>query len=65
MFRFEEKQCFVARFRYASGEFTRHEVGVGAITLTADAPHLSSSPLFERGARVQVGLDPAELWVLA
>ena len=46
------------------GEFTRYEIGVGAITLTADAPHLSSSPLFERGARVQVGLDPAELRVL-
>ena len=46
------------------GEFTRYEIGVGAITLTADATHLSSSPLFERGARVQVGLDPAELRVL-
>jgi iron(III) transport system ATP-binding protein len=47
------------------GEFTRYEVRVGERTLTADVPHLSSTPLYARGAPVQVGIDTAELRVLA
>ncbi len=47
------------------GEFTRYEVRVGESTLTADVPHLSSTPLYPRGAPVQVGIDTAELRVLA
>jgi iron(III) transport system ATP-binding protein len=46
------------------GEFTRYEVRVGESTLTADVPHLSSTPLYPRGAPVQVGIDTAELRVL-
>jgi iron(III) transport system ATP-binding protein len=46
------------------GEFTRYEVRVGDRLLTADSPHLSSSPVFARGAAVQVGIDPAELRLL-
>jgi iron(III) transport system ATP-binding protein len=47
------------------GEFTRYEVRVGEATLTADVPHLSSTPQYPRGAAVQVGLDTAELRLLA
>jgi iron(III) transport system ATP-binding protein len=47
------------------GEFTRYEIRVGSHLLTADSPHLSSSPIFTRGAQVQVGLDPDELRVLS
>ena len=47
------------------GEFTRYEVRVGDTVLTADAPHLSSTPLYERGQRVQLGIDTAELRLLA
>ena len=46
------------------GEFTRYEVRVGANVLTADAPHLSSTPIYPPGSRVQVGIDPAELRLL-
>jgi iron(III) transport system ATP-binding protein len=46
------------------GEFTRYEVQIGSVRLTADAPHLSSSPIHASGARVQVGIDPAELRLL-
>jgi iron(III) transport system ATP-binding protein len=46
------------------GEFTRYEIGVGAVTLTVDATHLSTTPVFERGSRVAVGIDPAEVRVL-
>jgi iron(III) transport system ATP-binding protein len=46
------------------GEFTRYEVQIGSVRLTADAPHLSSSPIHTSGARVQVGIDPAELRLL-
>jgi iron(III) transport system ATP-binding protein len=46
------------------GEFTRYEVLVGNHLLTADAPHLSSTPIYMRGARVQVGLDLGEVRVL-
>jgi iron(III) transport system ATP-binding protein len=46
------------------GEFTRYEVRVGAHVLTADAPHLSSTPIYAPGAAVQVGIDPAELRLL-
>jgi iron(III) transport system ATP-binding protein len=46
------------------GEFTRYEVQVGNQVLTADAPHLSSTPIYAAGARVQLGIDPAELRLL-
>ena len=46
------------------GEFTRYEIAVGANTLTVDASHLTSTPVFERGSSVAVGLDPAEVRVL-
>jgi iron(III) transport system ATP-binding protein len=46
------------------GEFTRYEVQVGPVQLTADCPHLSSSPIYAAGARVQVGIDPAEARLL-
>jgi len=46
------------------GEFTRYEVQVGTSRLTADTPHLSGTPIFAPGARVQVGIDPAELRLL-
>jgi iron(III) transport system ATP-binding protein len=46
------------------GEFTRYEVRVGTRIVTADAPHLSSTPIYGRGARVQVGLDLGEVRVL-
>ena len=46
------------------GEFTRYEVQVGAHRLIADTPHLSGTPIYAPGSRVQVGIDPAELRVL-
>jgi iron(III) transport system ATP-binding protein len=46
------------------GEFTRYEVQVGSVQLTADSPHLSASPIYASGARVQVGIDPAEVRLL-
>jgi iron(III) transport system ATP-binding protein len=46
------------------GEFTRYEVHVGTNVLTADTPHLSSTPIYAPGSRIQVGIDPAELRLL-
>ena len=46
------------------GEFTRYEVGLQAVRLVVDAPHLSSRPIYPRGARVKVGIDPTEVRVL-
>jgi iron(III) transport system ATP-binding protein len=46
------------------GEFTRYQVRVGERVLTADAPHLSSTPIYPSGSPVQVGIDPAELRLL-
>jgi len=46
------------------GEFTRYGVRVGPTLLTADAPHLSATPIFGPGATVQIGIDPAEIRVL-
>ncbi len=46
------------------GEFTRYQVRVGPALLTADAPHLSVTPIYARGDRVQVAIDPAEVRVL-
>jgi len=46
------------------GEFTRYVVKLGERRLTADAPHLCSVPIYPRGARVQVGIDPGEVRVL-
>jgi iron(III) transport system ATP-binding protein len=47
------------------GEFTRYGVRVGGSILTADAPHLSSTRIYERGARVQLGMDTSELRLLS
>jgi len=46
------------------GEFSRYEVRVGGARLIIDAPHLSAVPIHAPGARVQVGIDPAEVRVL-
>ncbi len=46
------------------GEFTRYQLRVGQTLLTADAPHLSATPIYERGSRVQVAIDPAEVRVV-
>ncbi len=46
------------------GEFTRYQVRIGQAVLTADAPHLSATPIYARGARVQVAIDPAEVRAL-
>ena len=46
------------------GEFTRYQVRVGQALLTADAPHLSATPIYASGDRVQVAIDPAEVRVL-
>jgi iron(III) transport system ATP-binding protein len=46
------------------GEFTRYLVRAGSTTLTADVPHLSSTPLFAPGQRIQIGFDSAELRLL-
>ena len=46
------------------GEFTRYQLRVGRALLTADAPHLSVTPIYPRGARVQVAINPAEVRVL-
>ncbi|HTN48133.1 MAG TPA: ABC transporter ATP-binding protein [Burkholderiaceae bacterium] len=46
------------------GEFTRYEVSVGMTRLTADASHLSSTPVFDRGTRVHIGVDPTEVRLL-
>ena len=46
------------------GEFTRYQVRIGDAVLTADAPHLSATPIYTRGALVQVAIDPAEVRAL-
>jgi iron(III) transport system ATP-binding protein len=46
------------------GEFTRYGVRVGPTLLTADAPHLSATPIYSPGMRVQIGIDPSEVRVL-
>ncbi len=46
------------------GEFTRYQLRVGQALLTADAPHLSATPIYARGDHVQVAIDPAEVRVL-
>jgi iron(III) transport system ATP-binding protein len=46
------------------GEFTRYQVRVGDNLLIADTPHLSSTPIFPPGSRVQVGIDASELRLL-
>ncbi len=46
------------------GEFTRYEVRVGPMLLTADAPHLSATPIYTPGMHVQIGIDPDEVRVL-
>jgi iron(III) transport system ATP-binding protein len=46
------------------GEFTRYGIRVGPTLLTADAPHLSATPIYTPGMRVQVGIDPGEVRVL-
>jgi hypothetical protein len=39
-------------------------VRVGQVLLTADAPHLSATPIYGPGAKVQIGIDPGEIRVL-
>jgi hypothetical protein len=39
-------------------------VRVGQALLTADAPHLSATPIYARGDHVQIAIDPAEVRVL-
>ena len=46
------------------GEFTRYVVRVGTVRLTADVPHLSATPIYPRGATVQIGIDPGEARLL-
>jgi len=46
------------------GEFTRYGVRVGPKLLTADAPHLSATPIYTPGMRIQIGIDPGEVRVL-
>ncbi|MGZ9059072.1 MAG: ABC transporter ATP-binding protein [Burkholderiaceae bacterium] len=46
------------------GEFTRYQLRVGQALLTADAPHLSATPIYARGDHVQVAIDPAEVRLL-
>jgi len=46
------------------GEFTRYGVRVGQTLLTADVPHLSSTPIYSPGAKVQIGIDPGEIRIL-
>jgi iron(III) transport system ATP-binding protein len=46
------------------GEFTRYQLRVGQALLTADAPHLSATPIYARGDHVQIAIDPAEVRVL-
>jgi iron(III) transport system ATP-binding protein len=46
------------------GEFTRYGVRVGTMRLTADAPHLSATPIYSPGMRVHIGIDPGEIRVL-
>jgi len=46
------------------GEFTRYQVNVGQASLIADAPHLSISPIFQPGERVQVEIDTTEARVV-
>ncbi|MCU0769377.1 MAG: ABC transporter ATP-binding protein [Burkholderiaceae bacterium] len=46
------------------GEFTRYAVRSGDLMLTADAPHLSATPIYPVGTRVQLGFDAGEMRVL-
>jgi iron(III) transport system ATP-binding protein len=46
------------------GEFTRYGVRVGPTLVTADAPHLSATPIYSPGMRVQIGIDPDEVRIL-
>jgi iron(III) transport system ATP-binding protein len=45
------------------GEFARYRVRVGGAELVADQMHFRGAPMFAPGARVRVGLDPAEVRV--
>jgi len=47
------------------GEFTRYQVQVGAETLTADQPHRTGLAPFAVGDAVRVGLEPAQIRLLA
>lgn len=46
------------------GEFKRYVEKLGERRLTAAAPHPSRLPIYPRGMRVQVSVDPDELRVL-
>jgi len=47
------------------GEFTRYQVRVGAETLTVDQTHLTGLTPFAVGDAVRVGLEPAQIRLLA
>jgi len=47
------------------GEFVRYNVKVGTGNLVVDEPHYSGEPGFAPGARVKVGINPAQVKVLS
>ncbi|THT99335.1 ABC transporter ATP-binding protein [Lampropedia puyangensis] len=46
------------------GEFTRYEVRVGELMVTADQSHFAGLSTFPRGAGVSVGLEPSQIRLL-
>jgi len=46
------------------GEFVRYNVKVGTGNLVVDQPHYMGEPGFAPAARVQVGINPAQVKVL-
>jgi iron(III) transport system ATP-binding protein len=47
------------------GEFVRYNVKVGTAQLVVDQPHYIGEPGFTPGARVRVGINPAQAKLLA
>jgi len=47
------------------GEFVRYTVRIGQVELTADQPHYTADPGFAPGAAVRVGINPAQVKLLA
>ncbi|MEO7392116.1 MAG: ABC transporter ATP-binding protein [Ramlibacter sp.] len=43
------------------GEFSRYKVSVGDIEVIADQPHYSGLAMFPAGARVRLGIEPAQV----
>jgi iron(III) transport system ATP-binding protein len=46
------------------GEFVRYTVKVGDADLIADQPHFIGSASYARGARLKIGIDPAQIRLL-